>query len=205
MATTICTTNKNTSDANHACSHCTRVFIDLKKLNTHTPDCFRKHAANPPERKCSTCGEDYTRKSGSAYRTHIKKCEKASESDDKSKTESASKQSDRRKKNLVFACCEHCNKTFENITVGQFGDHRYKCKKKIPNYNKDYQKMYRDQMKELLAFAKSKYPTYSDEETKRICRSLRKLKNDTPLLSNEASLQKLLENTNGEKQLQKTT
>ena len=192
------------SDANNVCSFCTRVFVDLKKLKTHTPDCLRKHVANPPERKCSKCGEDYTRKSGSAYRTHIKKCMKASQSTESTeKTESATKQSDRRKQNLVFASCEYCNKKFTNITVGQFGDHRYKCKKEIPNYNKDYQKMYRDEMKELFAFVKKKHPSYTEEETKRMCQALRKLKKET-LLSNEESMQKLVDDKEGY-QAQKTT
>ena len=142
----------------HICPHCSKSFDDIKKLSNHTPDCYRKYTENPPERLCSKCLCDYTRKSGSAYRTHMKKCNNVDENDILFQTQSAIKQCDRRKQILYNVSCVHCNECYSNITVGQFGDHRYKCKKNIPNYDKEYQTNYRNEMNRINRFIKTKYP-----------------------------------------------
>ena len=114
------------------CTYCSRIFEDATKMNVHKPDCKRKNSDNPLPRSCQNCGSDYTRKSGSAYRAHIKKCTSKLMIEE-AKSESAIKQADRRKQVLVSANCKHCSNDFTNITVGQFGDHQYKCKKDKPN------------------------------------------------------------------------
>jgi len=156
------------------CTYCTRVFSDSKKLNVHTPDCKRKHCENPPVRHCPNCKADYTRKSGSAYRAHMKKC--LSDSTEDIKSDSAIKQSERRKKVMLVANCKYCSTEFRNITVGKFGDHQYKCKQNKPNYDKDYQTAYRNEMKELVSQIKEVCPDLETDQVKKMSQTLRKMK-----------------------------
>ena len=158
------------------CDYCTRVFDDSKKLNVHTPDCKRKHIDNPSPRHCPNCKADYTRKSGSAYRTHLKKC--STNNVDDVKSDSAIKQSERRKQVLVFASCKYCSEEFRNITVGKLGDHQYKCKKNKPNYDKEYQAKYRNETKILCLAIKDQYPEIEQDIMKKMCKKLRSLKKD---------------------------
>ena len=159
------------------CKYCSRTFNDTKKLSNHVPDCLRKHTENPPERRCPMCNEDYTRKSGSAYRTHLRKCEIIQ---NKTKTDSALKQAERRKKILITATCEHCSTNFTNITVGQFGDHRYKCKNNIPGYDKKYQTQYRKEIKKITIIVQKYYPEINTSDLNKMCQHVRRLMKDNP-------------------------
>ena len=173
----------------YQCKYCLREFKQKKQLTNHTIDCFRKHSTNPPERKCSMCDADYTRKSGSAYRTHMRKCETTTT--EKPKTKSAVKQSERRKQVIPEIICTYCDETFINVTVGRFGDHKYKCKNSIPNYDKDYQAQYRKQMKKFRQLVMEYYSDIDECNIKSICQQLRKeSKNHTNL--NETELVKKL-------------
>lgn len=154
----------------YMCPYCPKFYSTQKQLNYHTPDCFKKHADNPPIVICPKCNADYTRKSGSAYRTHLKKCNIINIC----KSESAIKQSQRRKEELFNVTCNHCNTTFEKTNVGQFSDHKYKCKKKIPNYNKEYQDEYRSTINDLKSLVYKYYPDINKDYMLKVCRILRK-------------------------------
>ena len=177
-------------DFKFKCTYCPRVFLDSKKLNVHTPDCKRKHCDNPPVRHCSNCKADYTRKSGSAYRAHMKKC--LSDTSEEVKSDSAVKQSERRKKVMVVAKCKHCAEEFKNITVGKFGDHQYKCKQNKPNYDKDYQTAYRNQMKELVTQIKEECPDLEIDQVKKMSQTLRKMKLNDPSIQMKQAIQTLM-------------
>lgn len=166
------------------CLYCHKLYDSQKKLSNHTHDCFRKNTENPPERLCPLCNEDYTRKSGSAYRTHMKKCKDIGQ---KVQSESAVKQCERRKQNISSIICNHCNQTFENINVGQFGDHRYKCKKNIPNYDKGYQSQYREEIHTFTTILTKVYPNMDSNDCKKMCQNMRKLSKLNPNIS-EADL-----------------
>lgn len=156
------------------CIYCSKSFSDNKRLKAHTQDCFRKNTDDAPERLCSLCNADYTKKSGSAYRTHIRKCENT----DKLQSSSAVKQSERRRTILESAICTYCNDTFVNISVGKFGDHRYKCKKQIPNYDKDYQLQYREDIKRYTEIVYEYYPDMKGEDCKQMSQIIRRLIKD---------------------------
>jgi hypothetical protein len=164
-----------TVESKPQCKYCSKLFNDLKKLNNHTPDCYRKNTESPIQRLCPMCCVDYTRKSGSAYRTHIRKCELNLKKD---QSDSAVKQSERRRQVLNTAYCKHCNETFENITVGQFGDHRYKCVKSMPNYDKAYQAQYRNDMKAFTLLVEKYYPNITGNSSRIMCQNIRKLRKE---------------------------
>lgn len=169
------------------CEHCLRHFNEKKQLNNHTPDCFRRYSSNPPERRCSYCNADYTRKSGSAFRTHKLKCEVVQK---KPKTDSAVKQSDRRKKIIPETTCAHCNTIFLNITVGKFGDHQYKCRNNIPNYDQEYQSQYRREIKKCKQLVLKVHPNLSASEIQAISQRMRKCLKDEPNIDDEVLLKK---------------